>query len=278
GRRAHRQPRQRDVGGHRRAPPRPQSTPGSHHRHRHARARRGRGDRPRRRAARRPHRRGRTAGRRPGSAELRVKLLRVTLRLALTALRRNPMRSGLTALGVVIGVAAVIAMVSVGQGASAAVQAQINNLGTNIVMVMPGATTVGGVRSGAGAVNTLTVGDAKAIARELEDVARVAWVKRDIAQVAYGNRNWSTGIQGSPPTFLEVRDWRLRAGRSFTQSEEDSAVKVALLGQTVIDQLFAPGEDPLGATIRVKNVPFRVVGVLARKGQTGWGQDQDDVV
>ena len=118
-----------------------------------------------------------------------MKLLRVTLRLALSALRRNPMRSALTALGVVIGVAAVIAMVSVGAGASAAVQAQIQNLGTNIVMVMPGATTVGGVRSGAGGVNTLTVADAKTIARELAERADVAWVKRDIAQVAYGNRN-----------------------------------------------------------------------------------------
>ncbi len=207
-----------------------------------------------------------------------MKLLQVTLRLALAALRRNPLRSALTALGVVIGVAAVIAMVSVGAGASAAVQAQIQNLGTNIVMVVPGATTVGGVRAGSGTVNTLTVGDARALARDLADTADVAWVTRDIAQVAYGNRNWSTGIQGSPPSFLEVRDWRLRAGRSFTQSEEDSGAKVALLGQTVVDELFAPGEDPLDATIRVKNVPFRVVGVLGRKGQTGWGQDQDDVV
>ncbi len=207
-----------------------------------------------------------------------MKLLRVSLWLALSALRRNPLRSALTALGVVIGVAAVIAMVSVGAGASSAVQAQIQSLGTNIVMVMPGATTVGGVRSGAGGVNTLTVADAKAIARELADTADVAWVKRDIAQAAYGNRNWSTGIQGSPPSFLAVRDWRLGAGRPFSQSEEDSAAKVALVGQTVVDNLFTPGEDPVGATIRVKNVPFLVVGVLARKGQTGWGQDQDDVV
>ena len=207
-----------------------------------------------------------------------MKLLRVTLGLAGSALRRNPLRSALTALGVVIGVAAVIAMVSVGQGASAAVQAQIANLGTNIVMVMPGATPVGGARSGAGGVNTLSVSDAKAIARELADSADVAWVKRDIAQVANGNRNWSTGVQGSPPSFLEVRDWRVRAGRAFTQSEEDSGAKVALLGQTVVDELFGPGEDPLDTTLRVKHVPFRVIGVLARKGQTSWGQDQDDVV
>ena len=229
-------------------------------------------------AARRPRGRGRAAAGRSAGTEHGMKLLRVTLRLAGSALRRNPLRSALTALGVVIGVAAVIAMVSVGQGASAAVQAQIANLGTNIVMVMPGATTVGGVRSGAGGVNTLSVSDAKAIARELADSADVAWVKRDIAQVANGNRNWSTGVQGSPPSFLEVRDWRVRAGRAFTQSEEDSGAKVALLGQTVVDELFGPGEDPLDATIRVKHVPFRVIGVLARKGQTSWGQDQDDVV
>src|SRR5262249_33888731 len=182
------------------------------HRDRDARAGRGRGHRSGRRAARRPRGRGRGSGHGSRRAELGVKLLRVTLLLALSALRRNPLRSALTALGVVIGVAAVIAMVSVGSGASAAVQAQIQNLGTNIVMVMPGATTVGGVRSGAGAVNTLTVSDAKAIAREMADTADVAWVKRDIAQVAYGNRNWSTGIQGSPPSFLAVRDWRLRPG------------------------------------------------------------------
>ena len=205
-------------------------------------------------------------------------LLRVTLRTALVALRRNPLRSVLTTLGVVIGVAAVIAMISVGQGASAAVQAQIRNLGTNVVMVVPGATTASGVRSGYGAVNTLTTGDARALARDLADVAEVAWVKREVAQVSYGNRNWQTGVQGSPPSFLAVRDWPLRDGRFFTQSEEDSAARLAVLGQSTVAELFAPGEDPLDATIRIKNVPFRVVGVLGRKGQTTWGQDQDDVV
>jgi len=207
-----------------------------------------------------------------------VTLLRVTLRTALVALRRNPLRSVLTTLGVVIGVAAVIAMISVGQGASAAVQAQIRNLGTNVVMVVPGATTASGVRSGYGAVNTLTTGDARALARDLADVAEVAWVKREVAQVSYGNRNWQTGVQGSPPSFLAVRDWPLRDGRFFTQSEEDSAARLAVLGQSTVAELFAPGEDPLDATIRIKNVPFRVVGVLGRKGQTTWGQDQDDVV
>jgi putative ABC transport system permease protein len=207
-----------------------------------------------------------------------VTLWRSTLVIALRALGRNPLRSGLTVLGVVIGVAAVIAMVSVGQGAAAAVRAQIDNLGTNVVMVMPGTTTAGGVRSGSGSVNTLTESDARAIARELGDEASVAWLKREVAQVTYGNRNWSTGIQGSSPSFLAVRDWPLRAGRFFTQSEEDSAARVAVVGQTLVEQLYAPGEDPIGTTLRIKNVPFRVIGVLGRKGQTTWGQDQDDVI
>ncbi len=206
-----------------------------------------------------------------------MKLLQVTLRTAWRALRRNPLRSALTMLGVVIGVAAVIAMVSVGQGANAAVQAQISNLGTNVVMVIPGTTTQGGVRAGSGSSTTLTAADARALARDLEDVAEVTWIKREVAQVSYANRNWSTGIQGSSPAFLRVRDWPLRAGRFFSPTEDDSAAKVAVLGQTLVDELFAPGEDPLGATIRIKNVPFQVIGVLGRKGQTSWGQDQDDV-
>jgi putative ABC transport system permease protein len=207
-----------------------------------------------------------------------VTLLRMTVRTALRALGRNPMRSVLTMLGVVIGVAAVIAMVSVGQGADASVEAQIASLGTNTVMVIPGATTVGGARSGWGGVSTLTNGDARAIEKECPSVSAVTWIKREVAQVTYGNHNWSTAIQGSPPSYTRVRDWSVVRGRFFTQSEEDGAAKVAVLGLTVADQLFAPGEDALGAAIRVKNVPFRVIGVLGPKGQTSWGQDQDDVV
>jgi putative ABC transport system permease protein len=205
-------------------------------------------------------------------------LARMTMRTAWQALARNLLRSLLTMLGVVIGVAAVIAMVSVGQGADASVQAQIANLGTNIIMVVPGATTASGVRSGWGGASTLTVGDAKAIEKECASVAAVAWVKREIAQVSYGNQNWSTAIQGSPPSFPTVRDWPVAAGRFFAASEEESGAKVAVLGRTVVEQLFAPGEDPLGVTIRVRSVPFRVIGVLGRKGQTSWGQDQDDLV
>jgi len=202
----------------------------------------------------------------------------MTLVTAWRTLARNLTRSVLTTLGVMIGVAAVIAMVSVGQGADASVQAQIANLGTNVIMVVPGATTASGVRSGWGGVSTLTVADARAIEKECPSVAAVTWTKRDIAQVAYGNRNWSTAIQGSPPSFPVVRDWPVAEGRFLTQSEEDGAAKVVVLGQTLVDQLYAPGEHPLGTVIRVRNVPFQVIGVLERKGQTSWGQDQDDVV
>src|SRR5262249_33386907 len=151
-----------------------------------------------------------------------MRLWRMTIRAALGALRRNPLRSGLTMLGVVIGVAAVVAMVSVGQGADASVQAQLANLGTNIVMIFPGATTAGGVRSGSGSAQTLTVADARAIGRECPSVGAVTWLKREIAQVAVGNRNWSTGVQGSPPSYPEVRDWPIERGRFFTQAEEDA--------------------------------------------------------
>ena len=130
-----------------------------------------------------------------------------------------------------------------------------------------------------GGATTLTVADAQAIENECPSVAAVAWVKRDVAQVVYGNQNWSTALQGSPPSFPSVRDWPVARGRFFTAVGGRTAPpRSRVLGQTLVDTLFAPGEDPLGATIRVKNVPFRVIGVLARKGQTSWGQDQDDVV
>jgi putative ABC transport system permease protein len=202
----------------------------------------------------------------------------MTLVTAWRALRRNVTRSVLTMLGVVIGVGAVIAMVSVGQGADASVQAQIASLGTNVVMVIPGATTAAGVRSGWGGASTLTVADARAIEKECASAAGVTWFKRDIAQVTYGHQNWSTAVQGSPPSYTAVRDWPVGRGRFFTQSEEDSGAKVAVLGQTIVDKLFVPGEEPLGAMVRVRGVPFRIVGVLGAKGQTSWGQDQDDVV
>ncbi len=207
-----------------------------------------------------------------------MKLLRMTFLVALGALRRNKLRAALTMLGIIIGVAAVIAMVSIGQGASAAVQAQIRSLGTNLLMVIPGATTAAGVRSGWGGVSTLTVSDARAIERECSAVAAVTYLRRQVVQVVHAEQNWSTVAQGTTVSLPVVREWGIARGRFFTEREEEAAARVAVLGQTVVDQLFGAGQDPLGATIRIRNVPFEVIGVLEAKGQTTWGQDQDDVV
>ena len=207
-----------------------------------------------------------------------MKLLRMTLRAALRALRRNMMRSMLTMLGIIIGVAAVIAMVSIGQGADAAVQEQIRSLGTDMLMVVPGATTATGVRSGWGGVSTLTVADAKAIKKDCPAVNEVSYYKRAVVQIVAGDKNWSTAAQGAPPSFFRVRDWPVVLGSEFTERDEDGASRVAILGQTPVDQLFGPGHDPVGSVVRIKNVPFRVVGVLEAKGQAMWGQDQDDII
>jgi len=207
-----------------------------------------------------------------------MNILWMTFMTALRALRRNKLRSALTMLGIIIGVAAVITMVSIGRGADAAVQQQIQSLGNNLLMVVPGATTANGVRSGWGMASTLTVADAAAIRKECPAVAELTYVKRQIVQVVYGNENWSTSAQGSTPSYQSVRDWPTRAGRYYDEQEEAGARPVALLGQTVVEHLFQPGEDPVGATIRVKDVPFEVIGVLTPKGQTSWGQDQDDLV
>jgi len=201
----------------------------------------------------------------------------MTMRAALRALRRNKMRSALTTLGIVIGVAAVIAMVSIGRGANAAVQQQIASLGTNLLMVIPGATTSGGVRSGWGGVSTLSVSDAETIRAEASAVAEVTWFKRQVAQAVYRDTNWSTSVQGVTPSYPKVRQWGVAKGSFFSQRDEAAAARVTVLGQTVVDSLFDRGEDPIDATIRLKGVPFRVIGVLDRKGQTTWGQDQDDV-
>jgi len=202
----------------------------------------------------------------------------MTLRAAFRALRRNKMRSALTMLGIIIGVAAVIAMVGVGRGADAAVQEQIRSLGTNVLMVIPGATTAAGARSGWGGVSTLTAADARAIEKECSAVAAVTYFRRQVVQVVNGDLNWSTVAQGATPNFTTVREWPVASGAEFTDRDEETANRVVILGQTVVDNVFGPGQDPVGATIRIKDVPFRVVGVLAAKGQTAWGQDQDDLV
>lgn len=200
-----------------------------------------------------------------------------TIKIALRALRVNKMRSALTMLGIIIGVGAVISMLAVGTAASQKISEQISSMGSNLLIILPGATTAGGVRMGAGTQPTLSMGDAEAINREITAVSYVAPDLSEIAQVVYGNQNWSTGVRGTTPDILKVRDWPLASGRSFTEQDIKSATKVCLLGQTVIENLFGD-IDPVGKIIRIKNVPFTVIGTLSRKGQSPRGQDQDDVV
>jgi macrolide transport system ATP-binding/permease protein len=202
----------------------------------------------------------------------------MALSAAARALRRNKLRAALTMLGIFIGVAAVIAMVAVGDGARYSVEQQIQSLGTNLLVVLPGATTANGVRAGFGSTSTLRVADAQAVAKEGTSVAAVSYIDRQVAQVVYGNHNWSTSITGTTPEYLTIRDWPVASGRSFTDEEADSAAPVCLLGQTVLLNLFAEGDDPVGKTIRVKNFPLRIIGVLTPKGQSTYGQDQDDVI
>jgi macrolide transport system ATP-binding/permease protein len=194
------------------------------------------------------------------------------------AIKRNKLRAALTMLGIFIGVAAVITMVAVGDGAKSSVEAQINSLGTNLLVVLPGATTANGVRIGSGSNSTLTVGDAEAVARGGGPVALVTYMDRQVAQVVSGNRNWSTNIQGTTSNYFSIRDWPPSIGRIFTDSEEKAGAAVCLLGQTVVNNLFGEGQNPVGATIRVKNFPMKIIGVLSVKGQSSYGQDQDDVV
>jgi putative ABC transport system permease protein len=198
-------------------------------------------------------------------------------RIAIEALRVNKMRSSLTMLGIIIGVAAVIAMVSVGSGASERIQEQIASIGSNVVIVMPGSVTTSGIRLGAGNALTLTLDDARAIAEECPAVASLAPLVRGGAQTVYGNNNWATSIQGTTPDYLRIRDLELAEGSAFTQQDVDSATKVAMLGKTVADNLFGT-EDPLGKVIRIKKVPFTVLGVFEPKGQSPTGQDQDDLI
>jgi macrolide transport system ATP-binding/permease protein len=181
-------------------------------------------------------------------------------------------------LGIFIGVAAVITMVAVGDGARSSVEAQINSLGTNLLIVVPGATTANGVRAGMGSNSTLTVADAQALARGGGPVGLVTYMDRQVAQVVSGSHNWSTNIQGTTPSYFAIRDWPPSIGRIFTDSEEKAGAPVCLLGQTVVNNLFGEGQNPVGATIRVKNSPMKVIGVLSVKGQSSYGQDQDDVV
>jgi putative ABC transport system permease protein len=200
-----------------------------------------------------------------------------SLRIALRALMVNKMRSALTMLGIIIGVGAVIAMIAVGTGAKGRIAEQIASMGSNLLIVMSGSSTSGGLRFGSGTVPTLNVDDAKAILTEIPAVKYVAPNLGGVAQVVFGNQNWSTIVNGTTPEVLEIRDWSLSSGRPFTQQDIDGTTKVCLLGQTVVDNLFG-GIDPVGQVIRIKMVPFTVIGVLAPKGQSTWGQDQDDII
>ena len=200
-----------------------------------------------------------------------------TIKISFRALRVNKMRSALTMLGIIIGVGAVIAMIAVGTGASRRISEHIAKMGSNLLMIVPGATTAGGVRMGSGTQPTLTLADVDAILKESRAVSDVAPVLSGVAQVVYGHQNWSTGVVGTTPGMLNVRDWPLASGRSFTQQDVRSATKVCLLGQTVVDNLFGD-MDPIGQVIRIKKIPFAVVGVLALKGQSPQGQDQDDTI
>ena len=203
--------------------------------------------------------------------------LLASLRIALRALMVNKMRSALTMLGIIIGVGAVIAMIAVGSGAKQRIADQIASMGSNMLIVLSGSSTSGGLRFGSGTVPTLKVDDAKAILTEIPSVKYVAPSIGGVAQIVFGNQNWSTVVTGTTPEVLEIREWPLILGRSFTQQDVDGATKVCLLGKTVVENLFG-GVDPIGQIVRIKKVPFTVVGVLASKGQSTYGTDQDDTI
>jgi macrolide transport system ATP-binding/permease protein len=197
---------------------------------------------------------------------------------ALRAIGRNKLRAGLTMLGVFIGVAALIAMVAVGEGARAAVEAQVQSLGTDLLVVLPGTTRFNGVRAGRGSAASLRVRDVAAILEEDGAVSDASYVNRQNTQVVNGNQNWNTSVQGISPSYLSIRHWPVVAGRTLTEEDDRDGATVCLLGQSVLTQLFGEFADPIGATVLIKNVPMVVVGVLSAKGNSATGQDQDDVV
>ena len=203
--------------------------------------------------------------------------LGAVLRVALRALARNKMRTVLTMLGIIIGVGAVICTVAIGEGASNQVQESLRNLGDNIVFVAAGSVNQHGVHMGSAATKTLVLGDAKAIAQQIPLIAKASPGVRAAAQVVYGNQNWYTRIRGVAPEYLDIRRWPVERGSAFTQREVDTAADVCLIGQTVVENLFG-NEDPVGQTIRVQNLPFRVIGLLSSKGQSPFGNDEDDTL
>jgi len=200
-----------------------------------------------------------------------------TVMIAMDSLLRHKTRALLTMLGIIIGVGAVIAMVAVGQGASAAVDSQIASLGTNVLIIFPASMSHGGVSTGAGAAVTLDLDDMQAIREQAPSVAAISPTARTQRQVVAGNLNWSTTIQGGNTEFFRIRDWRIETGESYTEQDVRTGTKVCLVGKTVADNLF-PGQDPVGQTLRIAKLPFRVIGTLGAKGQNAMGQDQDDII
>ncbi len=206
-----------------------------------------------------------------------MKRILATVKIAVRALRRNLLRTLLTMLGMIIGVGAVIAMVGIGNGAKAQIEAQVAAMGQNVVLVYAGSMNRGGVRSGYGGTTTLTVDDAEAIQREIVGVSAVSPEIRTRAQITEANQNWNTQILGEAPEYFDIRQWPIVSGTAFSDQDVRSASKVAIIGKTIADQLF-PGEDPLGQVFRIKNVPFVIMGMLQPKGFSVQGQDQDDLI
>jgi putative ABC transport system permease protein len=206
-----------------------------------------------------------------------MQFLWMTLIVAFRVLGRHRLRSALTMLGMVIGVAAVIAMVSIGAGAKAAVQTQLATFGTNVITVLPGASTSGGLRSGYGGVVTLTINDMQEL-KKIPFVTQVGWHRTLFDHVLHENKNWQTRIGGISLSYFIIRDWSLASGDFFTQADMDGSAKAAVLGKTIVQNLYDPGEDPVGSMIRIRSLPFQIVGTLAPKGFDAQGNDQDDIV
>ncbi len=200
------------------------------------------------------------------------------LKVAINALKRNKMRSFLTMLGIIIGVASVITMLAIGQGSKKSIQDQIASMGSNMLFVMPANMRMGGVQQGNSSSQRLTVNDVNAIKADCDAVIAVSPEVRSSGQAVYGNSNWPTTIYGGNEQYLVIKSWTVVSGRNLTDSEARGSAKVCLIGRTVADELFGEGVDPTGETIRFKNIPFRIIGVLAEKGQNSFGQDQDDVL
>ena len=201
-----------------------------------------------------------------------------TLRMALLALKRNTLRSGLTALGIIIGVAAVICMVSIGEGAKTRIRSQIEATGTNVVLLFSGSSSSGGMRGGMGSQPTITWDDVRAVQAELPAVRAAAPLSRTSTQAISENSTWTTTVYGTTPDYFTIRNWAIASGSGLTASDQAGGAKNAVIGTTVAEKLFGSGVDPVGQVVRIRNAPYNVVGVLAKKGQGGMGEDQDDAI